>query len=230
MKTSIIFSLLAGVLVSLISVRAEDNAAQAAARAALEQAFTCSGDTQTQPAPVMPSVVAAVQPDESVTNSTNTDLTDTDIIDTILASEVTPQIAPTETNSAASSVVEKVVVVKPVAVAPVVVAPVIIVHAAPVAAPVVANKTQPAAELAMSSPTSPVLAPAVKKSLSQSAVQKPANEIATTDGTIFKNVEVEKVESDGIIVSYSSPGGGLGMSKIYFADLSAAVRQQYERK
>jgi hypothetical protein len=214
MKTNIIFSLLAGVLVSLISVRAEDNAAQAAARAALEQAFMGSGDSQTQTAPAKSPSVTADQSGESVTNTT-----DADIIDTILAGELIPQIAPTESDSAASPAVQTVAIVNPV----------VSVHAAPV----VTTKPQPAAELAMSAPVvpaAPAPAPAAKKSLSRPAPAKTANEIATTDGTIFKNAEVEKVESDGIIVSYSSPGGGLGMSKVYFADLSAAVRQQYERK
>jgi hypothetical protein len=56
---------------------------------------------------------------------------------------------------------------------------------------------------------------------------KPANEIVTADGTIYENTEVEKVESDGMIVSYRTAGGGLAMSKIYFEDLPAELRQRY---
>jgi hypothetical protein len=59
---------------------------------------------------------------------------------------------------------------------------------------------------------------------------KPANEIATASGAIYKNVYVEKVESDGIIVSYTPARGGMGMTKIYFYDLSAELRQRYEKK
>jgi hypothetical protein len=58
----------------------------------------------------------------------------------------------------------------------------------------------------------------------------PANEIATTTGAIYKNVYVEKVESDGIIVSYTPTRGGMGMTKIYFDDLSAELRQRYQKK
>ena len=59
---------------------------------------------------------------------------------------------------------------------------------------------------------------------------KPTNEIATASGAIYKNVYVEKVESDGIIVSYTPARGGMGMTKIYFYDLSAELRQRYEKK
>jgi hypothetical protein len=43
-------------------------------------------------------------------------------------------------------------------------------------------------------------------------------------------VYVEKVESDGIIVSYTPAHGGMGMTKITFDDLSAELRQRYEKK
>jgi len=59
---------------------------------------------------------------------------------------------------------------------------------------------------------------------------KPTNEIATASGAIYKNVYVEKVESDGIIVSYTPALGGMGMTKIYFDDLSDELRQRYEKK
>ena len=59
---------------------------------------------------------------------------------------------------------------------------------------------------------------------------KPTNEIATASGAIYKNVYVEKVESDGIIVSYTPALGGMGMTKIYFDDLSGELRQRYEKK
>jgi hypothetical protein len=231
MKTKIIFSLSAVVLASLISMRAADNPAQAAARAALEQELNGLDNPQTQPEPAMPPTVTTLQPDESATNESATDMADTDadvldIIDTLLADVVIPQIAPAEINPTDSPAVETVAVVNPVVVAPIVAAPTVIVHVASVAT----TKALPAAELALSTPTAPAPAPVVKKLLSQPMAAKPANEIATTDGEIYKNTQVEKVERDGIIVSYSSPGGGLGMSKIYFADLSAEARQKYERK
>jgi len=59
---------------------------------------------------------------------------------------------------------------------------------------------------------------------------KPTKEIATISGAIYKNVHVEKVEPDGIIVSYTPARGGMGMIKIDFTDLSDELRQRYEKK
>ena len=58
----------------------------------------------------------------------------------------------------------------------------------------------------------------------------PANDIVTTDGTIYENALVERVEPDGIVISYTLPSGGVAMSRISFNDLPAALRQQYEKK
>jgi len=59
---------------------------------------------------------------------------------------------------------------------------------------------------------------------------KPTIDIATASGAIYKNVYVEKVEPDGIIISYTPARGGMGMTKVNFNDLSAEWRQQYEKK
>jgi hypothetical protein len=40
---------------------------------------------------------------------------------------------------------------------------------------------------------------------------------------------VEKVDPDGIIISYGTAGGGMGMSKVYFSDLLYEFRQRYEK-
>jgi hypothetical protein len=40
-------------------------------------------------------------------------------------------------------------------------------------------------------------------------------------------VYVEKVESDGIIISYTLTDGGLGMTKIDLDDLSGELQQRY---
>jgi hypothetical protein len=55
----------------------------------------------------------------------------------------------------------------------------------------------------------------------------PTNEIATVTGAIYKNVRVEKAEPDGITVSYTPARGGMGITKIYFDDLSDDMRQRY---
>ena len=59
---------------------------------------------------------------------------------------------------------------------------------------------------------------------------RPANELVTTSGANYKNVEVERVMPDGIIISYTPVNGGLGMTKVYFKDLPAELRQRYEKK
>ncbi|MGD0350967.1 MAG: hypothetical protein ABSB84_11750 [Verrucomicrobiota bacterium] len=41
---------------------------------------------------------------------------------------------------------------------------------------------------------------------------------------------VEKVVSDGIIISYTPDNGGIAMTKVDFYDLPNDLRQQYERK
>jgi hypothetical protein len=93
-----------------------------------------------------------------------------------------------------------------------------------VAAP---SKTQPAATPATAKPTP---APAATESSSPPVKANPANEIATASGAIYKNVYVEKVEPDGIIISYTPTRGGVGMTKVYFDDLSAELRQRYGKK
>jgi hypothetical protein len=93
-----------------------------------------------------------------------------------------------------------------------------------VAAPTV---TQSAAAPATPKPTP---ASAATKSSSPPAKAKPTNEIATASGAIYENVYVEKVEPDGIIVSYTPALGGMGMTKILFDDLPNELRQRYEKK
>jgi len=41
---------------------------------------------------------------------------------------------------------------------------------------------------------------------------------------------VEKVVSDGIIISYTLSNGGLAMTKLYFYELPNDLRQRYEPK
>jgi hypothetical protein len=56
---------------------------------------------------------------------------------------------------------------------------------------------------------------------------RPTNEIVTIYGTVYKNAEVEKVDPDGLIISYWTSGGGMAMCKVYFTDLPEDVRQRY---
>jgi len=58
----------------------------------------------------------------------------------------------------------------------------------------------------------------------------PTNQIKTVAGDIYRNAYVEKVVSDGIIISYTPENGGMAMTKIYFYELPNELRQRYEPK
>ena len=108
------------------------------------------------------------------------------------------------------------------AVAPVAAPPAAV--AAAIAAPI---KTQPAAVPATHNPTKVTTA---TRSPGPSAQVAPANQIKTVAGDIYSNAYVEKVEPDGIIISYALSNGGMAMTKLVFVELPADLRQRYEPK
>ena len=59
---------------------------------------------------------------------------------------------------------------------------------------------------------------------------RPTNELATINGKIYKNVELQRVTDDGIFISYTPAHGGWAMTKVYFRDLPPDIRQQYEKQ
>ena len=219
MKTRIFVGLCVALGASFISVRADDTGAQAAARAALEQKLNDLDSSQTQPplAPVAPSGAVVAQPGKSATNATGTVPANAVTSQTAPAATI-PVAAPATAAAPAAPAAEAPAVVAPAAVAPATVAPVA--TARDVAAPAV---TQP---VAAATPR-PTPAPAAAKSSSPPAEARPTNEIATVSGAIYKNARVEKVEPNGITVSYTPAGGGIGAVKINFDELSDEWRQQY---
>jgi hypothetical protein len=56
---------------------------------------------------------------------------------------------------------------------------------------------------------------------------KPGPEIVTATGAVYKNTRVEKVEPDGITISYSPPHGGIAITKLNFDELSDEMRAKY---
>jgi cytoskeletal protein RodZ len=88
----------------------------------------------------------------------------------------------------------------------------------------VPTKTQLAAAPAVPGPTP---APVATKPSSPTAMASPTSEIVTVAGVTYKNVRVEKVEWDGIIISFTPASGGTAMTKIYANELSDALRQKY---
>ena len=120
----------------------------------------------------------------------------------------------------------------PVSSAPAVVAPAPEVAAAPAAAVATAEPvavptgTQPTAELTTPEPALAIPAPMILPSSSPGQA-RPVNQLVTMSGTTYKNVEVESVKDDGIIISYTATDGGWGRAKVHFEDLPAEIRQQY---
>jgi hypothetical protein len=201
MKIQIYFGLCLLLGASSFSVRADDNPAQAAARAALVKMLMESSPPPTPPSPPAPSSNtswAVAQPGETIVVRTNT-------------TQAKVVLAPPGGLTATS------MVDVPVAPAPVVIPP---------AAPVIT--IQPQAPVPPLMPK-PAMAVTVVKAPSPPPAPKPASEIVTIYGTVYKNAQVEKVDRDGIIISYSTAGGGLGMSKVDFKDLPYEFRQQYQR-
>ena len=138
---------------------------------------------------------------------------------------ISPGMAPSATAplSAAPAVVAPAPKVSPAPAAATSVAVVPVATAGPVAVP---TRTQPAAAPAMLEPTLGLHAAALPSS---SPGQRPANELVTTTGLIYKNVEVQRVKEDGIVISYRPANGGWAMTNVYFRDLPTELRQQYEK-
>lgn len=57
--------------------------------------------------------------------------------------------------------------------------------------------------------------------------QARSTSVTTTDGATYYNVTAEHVYPDGLILEYTIPGGGIGMSKVKFGRLSADQQKQY---
>ena len=55
------------------------------------------------------------------------------------------------------------------------------------------------------------------------------SDILANSGFTYRDAHVEKVEGDGLVISYTPAGGGLVITKLSFSDLPAQVRQQYEK-
>ncbi|MEI7535302.1 MAG: hypothetical protein WCK57_13120 [Verrucomicrobiae bacterium] len=170
MKMCVFIGLLFLVVASSLSVRAVDNPAQAAARAALEQKLQALETPPANPPTALPPKIVA------------------------------PPIAP-----AATSVTVAVPITKPTPPA-----------AIPPAAPPVTPRpkaTPPARPLAKT----PV------------AFEKPADNIVTIYGTVYRHAQVEKVETDGLVISYWTANGGFAVTKLDFRMLSPELQKQYQK-
>jgi len=75
----------------------------------------------------------------------------------------------------------------------------------------------------------PIVLPVATKPTRPPVEPEPASDIVNIYGVVYKNAVVEKVQTNGLIISYSLPGGGVAMSKVYFEDLTYELRQQYKK-
>lgn len=278
MKTGIFMILCVALVASCISIRADDTANQAAARAALEQKFYELDHPAAQPPPNTNSVaVPAAQPAKAAPASTAPagaafaqkipaaytsaqaaalaaleqkmyelnhpaaqPRPDTNSVAAPVAT--TPVAArANEASAAAAPVTETPTAQVPVAMTPAMIpAAVAPVSTAPAAAASVAAVPAAAAgPVAAPTRTPLAVAPVMPQPglgrhaailpSSSSGPVRPANELVTTTGVIYKNVEVERVVADGIVISYSPANGAWAMTKVYFRDLPTEIRQQYEK-
>jgi hypothetical protein len=49
----------------------------------------------------------------------------------------------------------------------------------------------------------------------------------TISGTAYNNYYVERVNRDGLVISYTLNGGGFGMATISASDLPSEIRDKY---
>jgi hypothetical protein len=197
MKAGIFAVLCAALVTTCFVVRAEDSPNQAAARAAMEQKMYDLDQAEARPSPDTNVVTAPVEVPVNVASAAATPVTESP------AAEAPMAVAPAMTPAA----------VAPVSAAPVVVAPAPRVSTAPATAAVVATPAQ--------------TAPAGAFPSSSAGPIRPSNELVTTTGATYRNVEVQKVTSEGIVISYTPAQGGWAMTRINFEDLPPDIRQKY---
>ncbi len=206
-------------LASGLALRAEDTPAQAAARAALEKKLQQLDASPAQPAvAAQPAVVAA----PVATSAASAPAIATAPAVVVAPAVVfAPVVAPVPVvTTAPTNVITPVKVAAPA----VVVAP-------DVAAPVInSTKTIAIAAPAQSTPARPMVVPLTKipTPAKAPAYEKPSDQIVTIYGTIYRHVEVQKVGSDGLTISYWATDGGFEVTKLDYQLLPPNLRKQYE--
>jgi hypothetical protein len=54
-----------------------------------------------------------------------------------------------------------------------------------------------------------------------------AENLSTTDGTTYSNITVQRTDPDGLCIAYTPAGGGMGVAKVKFSQLSADQQKQF---
>jgi hypothetical protein len=201
MKNKILAGLLVCFTTGFVCAFAEDNPAQAAARAALMKKLFEPDHPQPPPATNWDS--ATVLPPANFPNTK-------------------PQIKTAATNTAPPAIAATPFKPAPAPTNPI----------PPQAAP-----PKPASAVPAASGSKPALAVPAALSVPPPAKLKtdlvpaqPVYNLVTLTGAIYKNVQVERVETNAIVISYTPARGGMAMTRVYFDELSAEEREQYEKK
>ena len=87
-----------------------------------------------------------------------------------------------------------------------------------------ASKNKASGSWQVDSATPTILQPQTTRPL---PLVQSTNDIRTTDGVTYKSVCILKVMPDGLLVEHSQQGGGVGMAKLKFENLSADLQQRY---
>lgn len=183
------------------NIPAANASAQTAALFAMQQRMNELGQPGAQPAPATNAAVAPVVIPANEASASAMPLTEAPAAEAPVA--VAPAIAT--------------VTVTPVSSVPAVVGP----------APKVA--TAPAAAAAVAASPGTDTRPTRTLPNGSASELRPSNELVTTSGATYRNVEVQKITSEGIVISYTPAQGGWAMTKVYFKDLPPEIRQQYEK-
>jgi hypothetical protein len=85
-------------------------------------------------------------------------------------------------------------------------------------------KTSAPTAVAIPKPVAPT--PVVKTPVSPPAIVKPTRDIVPIYGEVFKNAQVEKVQADGVIISYWNAHGGFELTWVDFNVLTPEFRKQ----
>ncbi len=220
MKTKIYLGLCVVCIASCLSVLAEDNPAQAAARAALVKMLMDSNPPQTQPVSNITSLYAIEPPAELATAKTNPAPAMPEPSRELTSRQC--QLRSDKRGSGRASCPA----VRTIAGSPRCRRRQFQPRSFPPPPRPSSRLNQRRTAPTAPKPAGPMI---LGNTPNPSAQAKPGTELVTVYGTVYKNTQVEKVYWDGILVSYSMSGGGIGMTKVYFKDLPPDVRQQYEK-
>ena len=99
----------------------------------------------------------------------------------------------------------------------------------PTTPPAVAIKVTPAVAVVPITPRPKPTPPARPPATAAIAIEKPADNIVTIYGTVYHHAQVEKVEADGLVISYWTANGGFAVTKLDFRMLSPELQKQYQK-